>query len=398
MKDNIEHVDFLGQNQGPPTRMTWGPRIATGLDTLKMSFWVDFSSSRLFESLERAKQTAQEEDKDFEPVDLGGFEFNVSRSGVSMFQYRLIRGDIRFLVSTRTHTSNMPNCRLEIGSVSCWLPGYNRQYEDFVKMVEFLGGFVVKERVSEVHLCVDLIGQDIKETPVGNMDYWITRAVTFSPHFTHRKLTGVSIGSGDMMLRVYDKIQEMKTVSRHKIEPFMQIWEVDSIEDLDVTRVEFQVRRSILKEFKFLGGKPINTLNDLNNSLSSLWSYLINDWARLTSAPVDREHNHQSRAESHSIWQQLKKADFSGLLHVVRSTVETVCDMESLRLQMAGLGMSLAAAIGRSRKDVEQIIASAQGFLEGTIRRLFREDEEDFAKRMDKKHNRLRLFADAVAA
>lgn len=398
MENGIEHVDFSGKNQGPQTRITWGPRIATGLDTLKLSFWVDFSSSLLFDSLEKAKQTAQQEDKDYEPVDLGGFEFNVSRSGVSMFQYRLIRGDIRFLVSTRSHNSSMPNCRLEIGSISCWLPGYNHQYQNFVKMIEFLGGVLVKERVSEAHLCVDLLGVDIKDTPVGDMNYWITRAVTFSPHYTHRKLTGVSIGSGDMMLRVYDKIQEMKTVSRNKIEPFMQIWEVDSLDDLEVTRVEFQVRRSILKEFKFFGSKPVNTLADLNNSLSSLWAYLINDWARLTFAPVDREHNHQSRAESHPVWQHLKKADFSGLLHVVRSTVESICDVHSLRLQMAGIGMSLAAAMGRSRKDVEQIVAFAQGFLESTIRRLFRDDEEDFGKRMDRKYNRLRLFADAVAA
>ncbi len=118
-------------NAGSQTRITWEPRLSTGLDTLKMSFWVDFSSSNLFETLISAKNKAQDEDKDSEPVNLAGHDFNVMRTGAQMFQFRLIRGDVRILLSPRKHTSDIPNCRLEIGSLSCWTPGYNEVYKNF---------------------------------------------------------------------------------------------------------------------------------------------------------------------------------------------------------------------------------------------------------------------------
>jgi hypothetical protein len=99
---NNDSVNGKGlQNEGSQTRITWEPRIATGLDTLKMTFWVDFSSSLLFHQLEAAKKQAQEEDVDSVPVDLGGYEFNCMRTGVQMFQFRLVRGDIRILLSPR---------------------------------------------------------------------------------------------------------------------------------------------------------------------------------------------------------------------------------------------------------------------------------------------------------
>lgn len=370
------------------TRITWEPKLSTGLDTLKMTFWFDFSNSNLFDALISAKNKAQEEDKDSEPVNLGGHEFNVMRTGVQMFQFRLIRGDIRILFSPRKHTSNIPNCRLEIGSLSSWTPGYNEVYKNFVKMMELLGGVLCKEKVSEPHLTVDLIGVDIKDTPVAQQEHWVTRAHTFSAHCKHKKLTGVSIGSGDLMLRIYDKVEELK-ISRHKIDTFLDLWGIEDLEAAPVTRIEFQLRRSILKEFKIAGkAHPINTLEDLNECLSSVWSYLINEWARLSDKPVDRDHNHQSRAQNHEIWQLLHDADFSGGQIAIRSTTNPICDLPSLRLQMAGLGMTIAAALGRASDDLESIIAFSQGALEATIRRLFK-DKKDFIKRMDRKHNRL---------
>jgi hypothetical protein len=264
-------------------------------------------------------------------------------------------------------------------------------------MIECLGGVYCKERVSEFHPCADVIGQDIKKTPVDRQDHWITRAQTFSLHCRHRKLTGVSIGSGGLMLRIYDKVEEIKRVSQHKKEPFMEVWGLNDFESAQVTRVEFQLRRSIIKEFKVDGKvKPIDTLEDLNNSLSSVWSYLINEWARLCDNSVDRENNHQSRAENSELWDYLKKADFSGCVTAIRRTVLAICDIRSLRLQMAGIGMTIAAAMKREKKDVDSIIAFSQGVLEGTIRELFH-DTADFVKRMERKINRVASLDDPFA-
>ncbi len=270
--------------------------------------------------------------------------------------------------------------------------------QNFLKMIELLGGVFCKERVSEPHLTVDAIGVDIKDIPVDRQDHWITRAHTFSAHCKHKKLTGVSIGSGDLMLRIYDKVEELQN-SKHKVDTFLDVWGLPDLDEAQVVRVEFQLRRSILKEFKIAGkAHPINTLEDLNNCLSSIWSYLINEWARLSDKPVDRDHNHQQRAKIHDFWQLLNDADFKGSEIAIRSTVNPICDLPSLRLQMAGIGMTIAAALGRASDDIESIIAFSQGALEATIRKLFT-NRKDFIKRMDRKYNRLSIpFQDAVLA
>jgi hypothetical protein len=59
-----------------------------------------------------------------------------------------------------------------------------------------------KERVAEVHLAADFIGQDIKTLDIENQQRWIQQSHSFSPYYEHRKLTGVSMGKGNFMLRV----------------------------------------------------------------------------------------------------------------------------------------------------------------------------------------------------
>ena len=101
-------------------RLTNASTVANCLDTLKMSFWVNWLDSKVLHQLEEAKQRAQDSDLDSEPIDLSGHTFNCSRSGTKLFKYRLVKGDVRFLFSPRKHDNNIPNTRLEVGSMSCW--------------------------------------------------------------------------------------------------------------------------------------------------------------------------------------------------------------------------------------------------------------------------------------
>lgn len=391
-------MDFLygeGNEHNAQAGITCASRVANCLDTLKLSLWVDFSNSNLLERLEVAKMQVQEGDADAVALDLAGHDWNIHRSGTSRYNYRLTRGDVRVLINRRKPSGAMPTLRLEIGSVSCWSPGYQSIYRDVVKMIELFGGCIIKERVSEAHLAADLIGVPLTSLPLNEQEHWITRAHSFSMQYDRRRFSGITWGKGDFMLRVYDKVLELK-VSTHKQVPFAEIWGVETFDELPVTRVEFQVRRPVLREFhpailetgvtKAHQSAVINTLADLQTHLDALWQYCTQEWCRLADGPVDRNH-HQSRAKNHSFWDQVKSIAWNTVGLAVRAKVYLLKDFWRLRQQMAGIGMSVAAMFGRTPDDVDMIIAFAQGCLESDLRRSFRENQKDFMNRMRSKLN-----------
>jgi len=304
---------------------------------------VDWSASNFLDRLEAAKSAAQEKDVPSLPLDLAGFQCNIMRSGTIHFNYRLSRGDVRILVNRRRATGKIPTMRIEVGSVSCWSPGYREIYSQVRNIIELYGGVIIKERVSEVHLCADTIGQSIHSLPVADQDYWVSRAHTFSTHFSRRVLSGITIGKGDLSLRVYDKVLELQQISPHKQEVFLQVWGLDTLEGAAVTRTEFHIRRPILREFQ----PGIDTFDDLENCLSSLWQYCCREWARLAHVPVDRQGRNQDKAPLHSFWRRLlAEASFSGAVAVVRRKMPVLIDVARLARQGLGFFLTIAASMG----------------------------------------------------
>lgn len=362
-------------------RIPCSSTVANCLDTLKVSFSVNWLDSKILEQLEEAKQAAQATEFDSEPIELSGHTFNCYRTGAALFKYRLVKGDVKFLFSSRNHNSTAPNTRLEIGSMSCWAPGYQKTYEEFVKFIELLGGVVMKERVSEAHLCADFIGVSIDDVPVQDEDYWITLAHNFNYRSNRRRFSYVSLGKGNLMLRIYDKALELQNNASKK-ELFLDVWGLDSLEGVSVTRVEFQIRRPVFNSFL----PKVNTLDDLNNSLKALWDYCSTEWTRLAESPVDRNH-HQSRAMTHAWWQQVQATDWDGDTFVERKKEYARKDFERICKVLAGTGMSAAAKSISSPGDIEGVISLAQANLEKNLRQMALEDPTLFVKKMARKMN-----------
>jgi len=377
----------------PQARISCGSAVATTscLDTLRLSMWVDWESSNLLDRLEVVKNLAQQGEYESEPVDLAGHSWNVMRSGTSRFTFRLVRGDIQLLINRRKADGSIPNTRLEIGSASCWSPGFRTIYNEVVKLIELYGGAVCKERVSEVHLATDFIGQDLRSLPVAKMEHWITRAYDFQPHYSRRKLTGVSVGKGDFMLRCYDKVRELKT-STSKQQLFTDVWGVKAFDEKPVTRVEFQLRRPVLRDFAPI----INTLEELEDCLDSLWQYCCQHWGRLTVDEVDRNH-HQSRAQTHPFWLRVQGVVWEGAMFVARVKRYIKKDLYRLTQLAAGVSMTIAALYGRHADDIEGVIACSTLAIECHLRDLFK-TPEDFRKRMSRKINDSLPFQPSFAA
>jgi len=407
-------------------------RVCRGLDFLKVSFWLEWNPliQNFLGILDFMKKQVQETERDCIPVfKENGFDWNLYRTGTSKFAFRIKSGDVTLMFSKRKSDHQMPNCRLEIGSLSCWSPGFFSIYERVNAFLAGYGAKIVKERVSEVHLAADFIGTDIKAVDLCNQDKWIVKAtlfnphdkiplykgepepepeddLDFNPHYTHRKFTGVDLGKGNLMLRVYDKVTELKrSKATNKQQIFAEIWGVKQYDEHSVTRVEYQVRRPKLREFANMSdveiidgkrkyhindtqGKEINTVDDLLHSLKSLWAYLTTEWTRHTQNPVNRNHN-QSKSKVSEFWQKVQAVVWSGVFGYVRTHPVKHRDINQLRSMARGCLMAACASLEVEPDDIDRIVYLCKDMIEEDLHRFF-EDEQAFREKMITKRNEFR--------
>jgi hypothetical protein len=365
-------------------------RVRRGVDFLKVNYWIQWEDFSFLDVLEWSKKRLQEtEDEQVHVLNSKGLEWNLQRTGTSKFNYRLKSGDVTLLFNRRVPEGNIPNFRLEIGSLTaqtCLLQTIN----DIKHWLDRHGAEFKKERVAEVHLAVDFIGIDIKTLGLENQDRWIQRSHSFAPYYQHRKLTGVSMGKGDFMLRVYDKVTELKR-SEHKQEIFKELWKTDTYDSYPVTRVEYQLRRPVLKEFNHLEYcNGIDSVKQLYFGLRALWKYATTDWARFMATMVDRDNKHQSRALYSDFWEIVRSVVWTGIDELRREKKTKHKNIEALRKQARGILMSIAAFFVSSSEEIDHIVSHSQELIEKDLREFF-EDKSKFIKRMDKKRNEVLL-------
>lgn len=369
-------------------RITCPPTLARNVDKLKVSFWVEWKDESFIEEIDTIKESIQAtsnlQEKPYHCP--GGFEWNVQRTGTRIFNYRLTAGDLVFLINKRSSEDKIPNLSLEIGSESCWIPGFKDIFYRFTRWIEVLGGVIKKNQVSEVHLAADLIGTHIESLKINDKDLWITRSQLFTTHDTFRQLATVSIGKGDIMLRIYDKVLELKR-SAPKQATFAEAWGVPFYAAQPVTRVEFQLRRPILKDIKESGKADtgIDTFDDLCDSFQSIWNHCTQLWTRHCSEKVDYENNHQSRAINSIFWDYISDIHWDGNSIKAKQIPRPKKDYAALRKQFIGLGMSLAAFHKVESGDLDHIIDIGKSIYEEDITAFYRDDEIEFIRRLDKK-------------
>lgn len=362
-------------------------RVHRGLDFLKLSFWVDWKDQVFLELLEQKKSELQKtEAEKVAPFRYVGREWNVFRAGTQIYPFRLQQGDVTLLLNKRNSNTNFPCVRLEIGS----LTSQTDLELTVIGMMSFLkdcGATIVKEQVSEVHLAADFIGLDIAGLGLENPGRWVARAREFSSHYENWEITGCSLGKGDIMLRCYDKVRELR-LAEHKQEIFRKLWGVDRFDELPVTRVEYQLRRPVLKTFKGVdcrGG--LSSVSVLLKSLSALWRYCTHDWARLMRSTVDRKGKNQAHAIISEFWQVVKGIVWDDALSVFRSKETKHKDISTLRKQVLGGMMSIVAFYVQDIYDFSEIKKVAQKLIDEDLSLFLKFDEDEFFKRMICKRN-----------
>lgn len=361
-------------------------RVHRGIDFLKVSFWLDWQSTAFLDLLKQKKEALQAtETEECVSVSYAGRDWNLFRTGARMFAYRLKCGDVTVLLSSRGSNSNVPSARLEIGSLTAQTD-LQATFRGIKAYLPRVGGKIVKEQVSEVHLAVDFIGLAIGDLDLDNRHRWISRAIDWTPYYSHWQLTGVSVGKGDIMLRCYDKVRELREAT-HKQTVFASLWSVEHFDDFPVTRVEYQLRRPVLKDFKGLDCANGLTLpEELLCALASLWRYCTEDWTRFMATMVDRANRHQDRGCLAAFWEAVKGVVWSNIFSVLRERPEMHKDLVKLRKQVLGGMMSVIAFFQHDIYDFHEIIALGKQLIEEDLR-AFQRDEGEFIKRMMRKRN-----------
>lgn len=386
--DKSPQVERCPRKKGVQAGITCTPRVATGCDKLKVSCWFDWRNPELFERLETHKRGLQETENLLRaPFDLvkseTSFNFNLHRTGTTKFSYILSTGDIIMLLSPRPVDSTLHNCQIEIGSISSQTDAQGI-YQEIISVLRLLNCRLHKELVQEIHLAVDLINVPVKKTKFRLENNWIARANKFSYFSSRRRMTGMSLGAGNVMFRAYDKIAEMKEKHESsKQDFFAKKWQVD-LAETDVTRCEFQIRRPVLKEFDV----PTDTVQDIFVNLQAIWRYLTLEWCRFCTEPVDRENKHQDRAITSSLWELVQSAVFSPIMRTAtRIRQSLIKNIDALRDQFRGIAMSLAASEGLLTDNVDYIVSRIQVILTDDLRRLLRRDKSKFIRTLNMRFN-----------
>jgi hypothetical protein len=265
--------------------------------------------------LEKFKGLAQDSDPQtaaLAQMELDSHTFEVSDKGRSIYPY-VLRDNWYELQVSKEGAVNKPLAFVKIASSLLTTHKLPFIIQDLTECIEALGIHEKIINLSRVDICADFI----TDAPLDSIReiQWVTRAKIIDRHTDSRQFSGFSIGrGGNITARLYNKTLEMQKKPRPYLE---DIWKRQGWNGTDtVWRLEFQLRRPLLKEF------GVSQYPDLEKSLSGLWDYCTNKWLRLTN-PSETDKT-QSRWPSDDIWESLQAAQFSGEGPLTRVDIEKI--------------------------------------------------------------------------
>jgi hypothetical protein len=374
-----------------------------GLDFLKVSLWLDWDTPDFKLMLHNIKDDLHDPDfqknPDAKEISLelsDGTRFNVQATGAGKYPYVIKSGDITILFSNHKPDAQFPNCRIEIGSMSCWQPGWNSLFTNITYWLRDLGASIVQQKVTECHVTADLLGINFDDTDFSNPDRWTARANKGSQHFEHYITNYLSLGKGDFMFRCYNKTGELVSDSA-KHDFFHDLWRAHSGEDVKhVTRLEFQIRRSVIKKLE------IKSVYDLSMKLNSIWAYCVGDpetttsgWCRFLDREIsesDRKHKNHQRYATDSLWELVRSVRFNKgrTLKMVRKKTQHV-NIELLTRQGTGCLLGVCGAVGLAEDDYEGHILFVSQLVTEQIYKNYRKDKNEYIRKIGTKYNTAEL-------
>jgi hypothetical protein len=259
-----------------------------GLDTVQCAYYLrqercgglDFGE--LLQTRESLRQLGQRQG---EPITLGGVPFLLHSHGTgSGYPFLLTSEDHR----VECGEFNSPSFFVTFRSQALWRESAYALHENFLAWAARVGFVAVRpESVSRVDFSFDYNLPTVDFTE----DHFVSRTNKDSQHRENGRVQTFTFGRDNIVLRVYDKVAEVEQQS-DKVW-FFTLWG----QDRDVWRIEWQVRKDVLREF------GIVTFEDLRKCQGDLLRYLCTDH---TTLRVPEGDGNRSRWPLHPLWQDLQ--------------------------------------------------------------------------------------------
>lgn len=270
-----------------------------GHDTIQCAYYLraDEGGGIDFERLATERETARLS-KVREPrvVQLGDLAFLLSGSG-SQSGYPFIINNPDFRIEFGEY--NVPSFYVTFRSEALWREGAQALHARFLMWAASLGFRPDRaEGLSRVDFTFDY------SLPVIDFDEdsFVSLSSKDAKHREHGKPQTFQFGRDDIVLRVYDKIAEIKQQSSKVW--FYALWG----QDTNVWRIEWQTRKDVLRRF------GIRTFADLHDQQGDLLRYLAEEH---TTLRIKAEDSNRSRWALHPLWvnlqQQIRQLNATGI-------------------------------------------------------------------------------------
>jgi len=263
-------------------------RLLFGHDTVQCAYYLqaDSGSGIDFEVLSRVREEARHS-KAREPkvVRINGMGLLVEPSG-SKSGYPFILSNADFRIECGEY--NVPSFFVTFRSEALWREGAQALHERFMAWAISLG---FKDERPESLSRVDFTFDYSVPYVDFDEDSFVSLSSKDATHREHGKAQTFQLGRDDIVLRVYDKIAEIKQQS-NKVW-FFELWG----QETDVWRIEWQTRKDILRRFS------IRTFADLNDLQGDLLRYLAEEH---TTLRLKSEDSNRSRWSLHPLWVDLQ--------------------------------------------------------------------------------------------
>ena len=324
-----------------------------GIDTVQCAYYLEHRNMDAFEffSLTTQKEKLQKSKyKNPKPVTLGSCDFFLQPYG-SRSGYPIIITNEDFRIECGQY--NIPNFFVTFRSQALWRESAFHLHEKFLRWASSVG-FAPKrdESLSRVDFSFDY------HLPIIDFDEnsFLSRSNKDNKYRENGMPQTFTFGKGDVVLRVYDKVAEIKQKSEKVW--FYKLWG----QDKNVWRIEWQVRKLILKTF------GINTFVDLKANQGDLLKSLAKDHDTLR---VPNNDSNPSRWALHPLWmdlqEQISKIDHSGIARIYGKN--SALEEREMRIGISMLGyLKRYAAIAcvkesKDNMNVAEALRKMQGLL-----------------------------------
>jgi len=321
--------------------------LLSGPDSLYVSYYLDLETSDLdFGDLSFRKLMLADREPGYDEVVLGSERFLLKPYGRNPYKYVLANDAFEIALAERLK----PSVSVQFMSKALWHEGADALHRRILAWAASINAQVCKpESISRADWAFDFHLPNIDFTE----DHFASRARKDNKWRDGGKVQTFQFGTGDTVVRVYDKVAEIEQVSGKVW--FYDIWAVPIGEppigkdERTVWRLEFQVRRERLRD----GG--INTYRDLTDLAGDLLRDLAYRHTTLRT-PIGDDSN-KARWPLHPLWQALQGAiedmPAQGLLRAYRDKTPLDYRLNMLTKALYGYTKAVAALIRLRQSDTQ---------------------------------------------